>query len=74
MRSNIYKDVEKFKKHLREKAEKGKFGENFGQKELGELEDKWRPHLYLWGQETTLIILKKLDEAADFAMNFTPGG
>jgi tRNA(Leu) C34 or U34 (ribose-2'-O)-methylase TrmL len=72
MRSNIFKDVERFKKQLEEKAERGKFCENFGQKELMELKDKWRPHLYLWGQETTQIIQRKLDEADDFAMNFVP--
>ena len=36
------------------------------------LKDKWRPYLYLWGQETTQIIQKKLDEAEDFAINFVP--
>ena len=74
MRNNICRDVEKFKKQLERKANKGKFCENFGQKELMKLKDKWRPHLYLWGQETTQIIQKKLDEAEDFAINFVPKG
>ena len=72
MRNNICRDVEKFKKQLKGKANKGKFCENFGQKELMKLKDKWQPHLYLWGHETTQIIQKKLDEAEDFAINFIP--
>ena len=74
MRSNIFKDVEKFKKQLEEKAKKGKFCENFGQEELRKLKDKWEPHLSSWGQETAQIIQKQLGEAENFAMNFTPGG
>jgi hypothetical protein len=67
-RRNIFKDVARMKSQLIEKAKKKGIYENFGQKEVRKLKDKYPE--YNEYDETGRIIRNQIDNFDDWAMNF----
>ena len=68
--SKLINDMNKIKNKLINKAKKGGIYENFGQKEVRALKDKYSYNDMIYGDNDARLHAKLIDKLDDWAMSF----